>query len=202
MALRIFQLLSLRFFHGGADAPGRGVVLLLVMMAMSAPALGQDAATREPTMSDAGRVLLFVLIGIVSVVVGGIFVAMLRRRLLSGGSGGDSSADAKLLETLRAMKARGELGSEEFAAGRGAILGRLEQSMRGAGKASGVQGLKQGRTQGKPPGDPGRPLQKPEQKPPQERDTGVGGVGRVIEDIRYTDSSQRQRDDPGAGNDR
>ena len=197
---------SLLCCRAQAHAQARRLVVWLFLMAMSGPALGQDAVTREPSMSDAGRVLLFVLIGIVSVVVGGILVAVLRRRLLSGGGGGGADADAKLLETLRAMKARGELGSEEFAAGRGAILGRLERSMRGAGKDSGMQRLNQGRTQGKTPGNPGRPFQtplaKPEQKAPQERDSGVGGVGRVIEDIRYTDSSQRQRGDSGTGNDR
>lgn len=58
-----------------------------------------------------GQILLWVFLLIVLIVVGGLGVMALRRRLLSKDRGTDTSG---LMDDMRAMHARGELSDEEY----------------------------------------------------------------------------------------
>ena len=74
-----------------------------------------------------GDVLLWVGILVVVVVVGGIGILAIRRRLLAKDDGSANSAG--FLEELRAMHRRGEISTEEFEATRRAMTAKIKASL-------------------------------------------------------------------------
>ena len=72
-------------------------------------------------------------------VIGGFLLVMWLRRRTLGGSGADDQT-ATLMESLRAMRARGEITEEEFEATRKAMRSRLAASLDAPKAARPVQG--------------------------------------------------------------
>jgi hypothetical protein len=82
-----------------------------------------------PTLAKAsqGEVLLWVGILVVVVVIGGLGILVLRRKLLAKDDG--SAYGAGFLEELRAMHRRGEISTEEFEATKRAMTEKLKASL-------------------------------------------------------------------------
>lgn len=83
----------------------------------------------QPLLAKAtqGDVLLWVGILVVVVVVGGLGILAMRRRLL--GKDANAGNTAGFLEELRAMHRRGEISTEEFEATRRAMTEKLKASL-------------------------------------------------------------------------
>lgn len=91
--------------------------------------------------SASGSILVWIVALIAIVIVGGIAVMVLRKRLLEDRS---PSADVGgLMDQLRAMRDRGELSEEEFARARRSLVDKQIESMsrpEGGDDASGNHG--------------------------------------------------------------
>lgn len=87
------------------------------------PQLALATLAQAPANHDTTRVVVWVGVLIAIMIVGGVGILMLRRRLLSKES--ESAASTGLLDTLRAMRDRGEISPEEFDKARQAMVAKL-----------------------------------------------------------------------------
>jgi hypothetical protein len=112
--------------------------------------IAQSRLAPVPSRSmDVGSIMLWVGVLVVVVVGGGLALFWIRRRLL--GEDRQSAGDGVSLQTLRDMKARGELSDAEFEAAKAVVLQEL-----------GAQGKRGG------PNDPAAAL-RPKSPPPELR---------------------------------
>lgn len=84
-------------------------------------------AQSAPTKGDILPVMGWLGLLIVVTVVGGLVVLALRKRMLAKAS--PAADEASLMDSLRAMRDRGEMTSEEFEATRRAMIERMKSSL-------------------------------------------------------------------------
>ncbi len=101
-----------------------------------APLLGSMAAGAQSGGSARDLVPLFMWIGlaVVVLVIAGIVVMAVRRRMLSGVDA--SAGEATLMQDLRDMRDRGEISDEEFRSIRATMVERAKASMDAASDAA------------------------------------------------------------------
>ena len=84
-------------------------------------------AQQAQSKGDILPVVLWLGILIVITVVGGLIVLAIRKRILSKSS--DAADEASLMDSLRAMRDRGEMTPEEFEATRRAMIERVRGTL-------------------------------------------------------------------------
>lgn len=90
----------------------------------SAVVIAQSRVAPAPSRSmDVGAIMVWAGVLVVVVIGGGLALFWIRRRLLA--SDAATGGDAVSLQTLRDMKARGELSDAEFEAAKAVVLEQL-----------------------------------------------------------------------------
>lgn len=84
-------------------------------------------AQQAQSKGDILPVVLWLGILIVVTIVGGLVVLAIRKRILARSS--DGADEGSLMDSLRAMRDRGELSPEEFEATRRAMIERVRSSL-------------------------------------------------------------------------
>lgn len=88
-------------------------------------------AQQAPPKGDILPVVLWLGILIVITVAGGLIVLAIRKRILSKSS--DAADEASLMDSLRALRDRGEMSNEEFEATRRAMIDRVRSNLASQG---------------------------------------------------------------------
>ena len=99
------------------------------MQPVLASLLAQSGQGSPQRGGDASAIVVWVVVLIGVIIVGGMLVFVLRRRILAADAAGDHGAG--LMDSLRKMRDSGQMSQEEYDATRKAMVARLSKAESG-----------------------------------------------------------------------